>query len=137
MTWQEREEQAAADLGMTRDEYRMMLIRVWPWWIVGSGPRLRTRLINQQLGVCELCPLDAQKPLNWPHGEGDHVHHIRPKKEFLGDNLPILETIKKCWADENIRLVHTDCHKAHHKKAKEARHASRAHRRIWDTRCKP
>jgi hypothetical protein len=31
MTWQEREEQAAADLGMTREQYRKLLItRVWP-----------------------------------------------------------------------------------------------------------
>lgn len=111
MTWKEREEQAAADLGMTREQYRMLLIRLWPYWIVGNGPKVRKRLFERQHGVCPL----SKDPLNGPKGD---VDHIRPKNEFLNDDLPILETIKACWAEGNIQLVHSACHK---KKTKEQR----------------
>jgi len=118
MTWQKREEQAAKDLGMTRDQFRMMLIRTWPWWIVGNGRKVRTRLFKRQHGACPLCPRSRRKPLNGPYGDKDHVDHIRPRKEFVNKDLPILKAIKACWHNRNLRLVHPECHK---KRTKEQR----------------
>ena len=44
-------------------------------------------------------------------GEVQEVHHIRSKKKFVKDNLPIRVAIKRCWADKNLQLVHIECHK--------------------------
>ncbi|PYU00573.1 MAG: hypothetical protein DMG38_07465 [Acidobacteria bacterium] len=117
MTWQEREEQAAADLGMTQKQYRVLRMRTWPWWIVGSGRQVRTRLFKRQHGLCPL-PYHQNSRLNGPCGDKDHVDHIRPRKEFVVEDLPILEAIKACWDDKNLQLVHQDCHK---RKTKEQR----------------
>jgi hypothetical protein len=105
MTWRDREAQAAADLGMTREQYRVLLItRVWPYWLIGNGPKVRKLLFERQKGVCPL----GGDILEGPRGD---VDHLRPKKEFVSDDLPILDAIKACWDIANLRLVHPPCHR--------------------------
>jgi 5-methylcytosine-specific restriction endonuclease McrA len=111
MTWQEREEQAAADLGITREQYRKFFFGSWPAWLIGYGKKVRKPLYDRQHGVCPLCRRGEEKPLNPPWGEKEHVHHLRPRKEFVNLDSPILEALKALWAPENLQLVHVECHK--------------------------
>ena len=107
--WKEREEQAAADAGFsTRQQYRMRLLN-WPTHVIGDADRVvRKGLFDRQTEMCPLC----NEKLDGPRGD---VDHIRPKKEFVNDDVPILEAIKACWAFENMRLVHPKCHKDRYK----------------------
>src|SRR5690348_4786800 len=80
--WKKREERAAADLGMTRDEYRKLLItRIWPYWVIGAGRPLRKRLAERQGGHCAMYHRKTCRR-EFTTGEVREVHHIRPKMKF-------------------------------------------------------
>jgi hypothetical protein len=108
--WKQREKEAARDLGMTPHQYRVLLItRIWPYWLIGQGPRLRKQLAQRQGGHCAMYRRKTCRR-EFIKGEVLEVHHIRPKMHFVADNVPIRVAIKRCWADKNLQLVHIECH---------------------------